>query len=91
MYTLTNKKNVYYNPPGTLTMNYPAIRYTLYKIDTKYANNSSYVSRKCYMLTVIGKVPNDKIIDELLKLPMCSYNRPYISDNLNHDILYLYY
>ena len=88
---LTGKKNVYFNPPPNNNMNYPAIKANLYKVDTAHANNKVYKATKCYNLIVIGKLPNDAIVDKLLELPMCSYDRHYTSDGLNHDVLQLYY
>ena len=82
---------VYFNAPEKTDMKYPAIKCSIYKIDTIHANNLVYRSKICYGLTVIGKLPNDSIIDKLLTLPMCSYDRHYTSDGLNHDVLRLYY
>lgn len=91
LYNLTGKKNVYHNAPGISGMDYPAIKFSTYRVDIMHADNCPYKSNKCYTLTVIGKLPNDKIVEELLKLPMCSYDRPYTSNGLFHDVLHLYY
>ena len=72
-------------------MEYPAIRYSLSDIDSKYANNKMYVGMKCYDIVVIDKEPDNPIIEKLLELPYASFNRHYVSDNLNHDIIKLYY
>ena len=37
------------------------------------------------------KMPDNDVIYKLLRLPYCSYDRHYVSDNLNHDVLILYY
>ena len=84
-------RHVYYQPPDNLIMEYPAIRYSLSDIDSKYANNKMYVGMKCYDIVVIDKEPDNPIIEKLLELPYASFNRHYISDNLNHDIIKLYY
>lgn len=84
-------RHVYYQPPDNLTMEYPAIRYSLSDIDSKYANNKMYVGMKCYDIVVIDKEPDNPIIEKLLELPYASFNRHYVSDNLNHDIIKLYY
>ena len=34
---------------------------------------------------------SSRIMDKLAKLPMCTYDRHYTSDNLHHDIFNLYY
>lgn len=89
--TLLGSENVYYDPPTSLAMKYPAIRYSKSDIDTVYANNSTYKSMKRYEIIVIDKKADNPVIEKLLNLPYCSFDRPYKSDNLNHDVLILYY
>lgn len=88
---LLGSKNVYYNPPETLKISYPAIIYYKSKIETRKANNSTYSKNTRYDITVIDRRPDNPVIDKLMELPYCSYDRPYKSDNLNHDVLSLYY
>lgn len=88
---LLGSKNVYYNPPETLKISYPAIIYYKSKIETRKANNSTYSKNTRYDITVIDKRPDNPVIDKLMELPYCSYDRPYKSDNLYHDVLSLYY
>lgn len=89
--TLLGSENVYYDPPTSLAMKYPAIRYSKSDIDTVYANNSTYKSMKRYEIIVIDKKADNPVIEKLLNLPYCSFDRHYKSDNLNHDVLTLYY
>ena len=103
---LLGSKNVYYQPPETVKMAYPAIRYSKGRIETKKAGDSTYSksrieTRKAedsiylkntrYEVIVIDPRPDNPVIDKLLELPHCSYDRHYKSDNLNHDALTLYY
>lgn len=83
--------NVYYQPPASVKMNYPAIVFEKAKITQQTANNKAYLRRRSYDLTVIDKKPDNPVIDKLLDLPYCSFNRHYVSDGLNHDVLTLYY
>ena len=89
--TILGSRQVYFQPPESVTMSYPAIKYSRTKIDTKYANDSSYIQKTRYELIVIDRKPNNQVIEELMKLPYCSYDRGYKSNNLNHDVLTLYY
>lgn len=89
--TILGSRQVYFQPPESVTMSYPAIKYSRTKIDTKYANDSSYIQKTRYELIVIDRKPNNPVIEELMKLPYCSYDRGYKSNNLNHDVLTLYY
>lgn len=88
---LLGNKNVYYRPPSSIQMSYPAIVYLKSKIGIRYANNSVYSKMTRYKVTVIDRRPDNKVIDKLLELPYCSYDRPYKADNLNHDVLTLYF
>lgn len=89
--TLLGSKNVYYQPPNNLKMSYPCIKYSVQGIDTKKADNKTYQLTKRYEVTVIANRADNPVILKLLEMPMCSYDRQYISDNLYHDVLTLYY
>lgn len=82
---------VYYQAPESTKMSYPAIKYSKQTIRNTYANNRKYGMRDCYQLIVIAKLPDNEVIKKLLELPYCSYDRHYIADNLNHDVLTIYY
>lgn len=88
---LLESRNVYYQSPESVKMQYPAIRYSKKNIQSIYANNSKYLMRDCYELIVISRNPDDPVIKKLLALPYCSYDRQYIADNLYHDVLTIYY
>lgn len=88
---LLGSRNVYYQPPESVKMMYPAIVYSTNDIDKKSADNAAYLLTKRYEIIVIDKKPDNPVINKLLALPMCSYDRHYESDNLNHDVLTLYY
>lgn len=88
---LMGNRNVYYQPPESVKMTYPSIRYSKTKIDVRYANNKNYINKTRYEIIVIDRMPDNEVIDKLLELPLCSYDRHYVSDNLNHDVFTLYY
>ena len=88
---LLGSRNVYYQPPESIKMQYDAIRYSKKNIRTMYANNSKYSMKDCYELVVISVKPDNPVIKKLLELPYCSYDRHYVADNLNHDVLTIYY
>jgi len=88
---LLGSKNVYYQPPENYKINYPAIIYTKSDIDSTHANNINYVNFTRYQVIVVDRKPDNKVIKKILELPLSSYDRFYISDNLNHDSITLYY
>ena len=89
---LLGSKNVYYQPPNNLQMKYDAIRYSRSSISTRYADDRRYKNLTRYELIVIADLPDHPVIDKLLKeFNYCSYDRHYVANNLNHDVLTLYY
>lgn len=88
---ILGSKNVYYQPPENVRMNYPAIRYSKESIDSKFANNSKYINTKRYQITLIDRRPDNSAIDKILNLPLSSYDRHFISDNFHHDVITIYY
>ena len=88
---LLESRNVYYQPPATVMMNYPAIVYSRKRIESKFANDAKYSKMNCYELIVIDRKPDNPVIDKLLDLPYSSFDRHYMADNLHHDVITLYY
>ncbi len=90
--SLLESRNVYYNPPESVKMHYDAIRYELSGKDIKRADNRLYASTNRYDGVIISRDPDTTIPDSLLgHFEMCSFGRPYISNNLNHFPFTLYY
>lgn len=88
---LLGSRNVYFQPPPSVQMRYPAIIYSRSDIDTKYANNAIYLNDVAYQITVIDSDPDSEIVMKVANLPKCRFNRHYVSDNLNHDVFTIYY
>lgn len=89
---ILGSRNVYFQPPTSVKMQYDAIRYELSGKDTKRANDRLYVSTNQYSGVVITRNPDTTIPDDLLNhFEMCSFGKPYIADNLNHYPFTLYY
>ena len=88
---IIGSRNVYYQPPGSIKMNYPAIVYSRNDISNKYGDDIPYVQSVSYQVTVIDKDPDSTIVSDIAKLPYCRLNRHFTSDNLNHDVFTLYY
>ena len=85
-------RNVYFNPPASLMMNYDAIRYAFGDKDITRANNSVYRIVNKYEGVVISTDPECTIPDELLMhFQMCSLGNPYVADNLHHFPFTIYY
>lgn len=83
---ILGSRNVYYQPPASVQMQYPAIRYSRYNIENEPADNIPYKQSHFYQLTVIDADPDSEIVHKISKLPMCVFDRHYAADNLNHDV-----
>lgn len=82
---------VYFNPSGNIHLEYPCILYKRDNSKVKFADNMPYNIKKRYMLTIIDSDVDSDIPDRVAQLPMCIFNRHYISDNLSHDVFNLYF
>lgn len=83
--------HVYFQPPSSVQMQYPAIVYERNPAKTDAANNKPYRISKQYQVTLIAKDPDEVLWAALANLPMCSHERFYVADNLNHDVFTLYF
>lgn len=84
-------EEVYFQPPPSIRMSYPAIRYSLNDVALRHANNGVYQEERSYSLTLISFDPDDPVIDALIRLPKCRYERQYVMDNLYHNIFTIYF
>lgn len=90
--TVLGSRNVYFQTPESVKMNYDAIRYKLSGKDFKRANNRIYNFTNKYDGVVIARDPDTTIPDRLLAhFEMCSFGTPYTADNLHHYPFTLYY
>lgn len=89
---LLGSRNVYFNPPESLKMKYPCIRYSAESPDIKRANNGVYMFTRKYEGVVIDPNPDSVIAESILAtFQMCSLGSPYPADNLNHFPFAIYY
>ena len=87
---LLGSPNVYYQPPASLVMKHPAIRYSKKAINCEHANDKPYLWGDAYEIIVIDGKPDNPVINKILKLPYSSFVTHYVADNLNHDVLNLH-
>lgn len=83
--------NVYNDPPESVRMSYPAIKFVRSKIDNTFANDKVYKQDDRYDVIAIYRDPDDELPRKISRLPRCVHDRHYISDNLHHDAFTLYY
>lgn len=84
-------RNVYFQPPESVRLAYPAVIYKLSNIRNKFADNRVYIQGDSYEITVIDSDPDSEIVRRFSKLPRCRYDRGFVSDNLYHTAFTLSY
>ena len=88
---ILGSRNVYYQPPASVQMRYPAIRYSREDIDNTFADDDVYKQDNAYQLIVIDEDPDSEIVQKISRLKRCRFQRHYTADNLNHDVFTLFY
>lgn len=89
--SLLGSRNVYFQPPSSTKMNYPAIVYSINLASTKFADNISYVNFVRYQVMIVDPDPDTLCFQKLLEVPMSIFDRSYTSDGLNHYVFNVYY
>ena len=84
--TLLESRNVYFNPPADMHMDYDAIVFKRSRINNTFANNGVYRQLYSYEVTVITLDPDALIIEKISKLPQCTFDRCFVSENLYHNV-----
>jgi hypothetical protein len=87
---LLGSRNVYFQPPASVKMQYPAIRFRLNDIEKDHADDGVYRGLKSYELILIDPNPDSIYVDKIIQLPYCRFDRHYPADNLNHYVFTLY-
>lgn len=88
---ILGSRNVYFQPPASVQMNYDAIVYYRSDILNAFADDSVYKQDLAYEVVVIYEDPDSDLPLKISKLPKCRFERHYTADNLNHDLFTLYY
>ena len=89
--SVLGSRNVYFQPPASIKMKYPAIVYKRDNIINSQANNEVYKQANKYQLIVIDQNPDSEIVQKISKLSQIRYDRHYVSDGLNHDAFTIFY
>lgn len=91
---LTNNVGIpfaYFQPPESVRMSYPCVRYNLANKMQRHAGNEMFYTKDAYNLILMDYDPNSEYVDKLLALRYCKLDRTYAKDGLNHWVFTLYY
>ncbi len=89
--SLLGSQNVYFQPPESIKIDYPAIIYGLEDIENTNADDGVYLFNKKYWVTLIDKNPDSLFVDMIAKLPTCIFDRHFTNENLNNWRFSLYF
>lgn len=81
-----NTKNVYFQPPETLKIRYPAIIYSINNTSIKKADNRNYNYRIIFKVVLVSRDPESDMIDTMIDNFICNYESSYVADGLNHTV-----
>lgn len=87
---IAGNSNVYFQPPESVKLKYPAIVYSISDIDNVAADNITYVQNVSYTIIVIDRAPDSALMEKVSQIPSIVFDRPYVADNLNHFVFTLY-
>lgn len=88
--SILNAPAVYFQPPASIQMVYPCIRYKKDGGRIRHADNSSYHGWQKYLVTIIDPDPDSVIPEEVMKLEGISYVNDYTANGLHHTTLSIY-
>lgn len=85
-------KKVYFQPPASVRMEYPCIRFSKGRPKTLRADDKVYQFVQGYELIVIETNPDSKIAQYIIEnFQMAEINTAYVSNNLYHTSITLYH
>lgn len=82
---------VYFQPPESVKLNYPAIVYERSDIPSKFANDDIYLQAIKYKVTVVDRDPDSEVVERMAKFKTARFEKHVVIDGLNHDTFTIYY
>ena len=90
--SLLGSRNVYFQPPESLKLQYPCYIYKYERPDSLRADDMHYRLYDRYQVTYVTKNPVDPLINETMyRFQHCVQDTSFTKDNLNHYIFTIYY
>lgn len=89
---ILGSRNVYFQPPESVKIKYPAIIYRTYNRNDIIADDKRYRNLVAYEVVHATRDPDSETPEELMNsFQYISHRSTYTSDNLHHDVFTLYY
>ena len=90
--TILGSRNVYFQPPNGAKITYPCIVYSIGGGDSMYADNKNYHFTYQWEIKYMDTNPVNDVVKKIMDtFQMTRFNRRYVADHINHDVIILYY
>lgn len=83
-------ENVYFEPPESQKLVFPAIVYNRMAVNTVRADNKLYLTYDRYQVTYIHKKADDTTVERILELPMTEEDREFKQNDMYHNVFTVY-
>ena len=88
---ILGSRNVYFDPPSNIHINYPCIIYKRIAAESRRADNGRYIVWYPYDVQVISKDPDYELFDTFLSyFDNGREGAPFVKDNLHHSNFTIY-
>ena len=85
-------RNVYFQPPASVKLNYDCLIYKTSNRNDLHADNIRYRNLVAYEVTFITRDPDSVIPERLMdSFDYATHNNTFVVDNLHHEIFTIYY
>lgn len=82
---ILGSRHVYFQPPASISMQYPCFVYSFKDYYTLYSDNVKYLTQDRYSITLITKEAfPEQTIEAIEAMPYTKFDRYYVADNLHH-------
>ena len=88
---ILGSQNVYFQPPESIKINYPAIVYSRDRIKNDFANNGVYGQGDNYEIITLDSDPDSILPRKVSQMDTARHLKNYTGNNLNYDVFSLTY
>lgn len=89
--SLNPEAKAYFQEPENIHMQYPCFIYEVDQFDIKRANNQTYALTRRYQVTYVSTDVTNTQHEKVARLPMSSFSRYFVADQLHHYVYSLYF
>lgn len=85
-------RNVYFQPPASVKLNYNCIVYKVSNRNDLRADNKRYRNLIAYEVKLIYRDPDSELPEVIMNsFDYIMHNNTFVVDNLHHDVFTIYY